>query len=145
MRLATIGFTRKSAERFFGLLRDAGVKRVLDVRLNTRSQLSGFAKTPDLVFFLRAVAGIDYLAVPELAPTAELLDPYKKRGGAWADYEPRYGDLIASRRVDEVLSRDLFDGGCLLCSEHSPEQCHRRLAAEHLARAWGGFEVRHLV
>ena len=144
MRLFTVGFTRKSAECFFTLLAAAGVRRILDVRLNTRSQLSGFAKTPDLAYFLRELAGIDYATVPDLAPTAELLDPYKKRGGAWAEYAPAYRALIESRRVGETLPRDLFDGGCLLCSEHSHRECHRRVAAEYLAEAWGGVEVIHL-
>lgn len=126
------------------LLTEAGVKRVLDVRLNTRSQLSGFAKTPDLAYFLRAIAGIDYAAVPELAPTAELLDPYKKRGGAWNQYAPRYLELIEARRVGQVLDRESFAGGCLLCSEDSAGACHRRLAAEYLADVWGGVDVVHL-
>lgn len=143
MTLFTIGFTRKSAEAFFTLLQRAGVTRVLDVRLNRSSQLSGFGKTPDLEYFLRAVAGIGYAHVPELAPSADMLAAYKRDGGAWADYAPKYLALIEGRRVEE-LPREPFDGGCLLCSEHEPGECHRRLAAEYLARHWGDVEIVHL-
>lgn len=38
--LYTIGFTKKSAERFFGLLRGSHVKQLVDVRISNGSQLA---------------------------------------------------------------------------------------------------------
>jgi len=145
MTLYTIGFTQKGAERFFNLLAANGVRRVLDVRLNNRSQLAGFAKRDDLRYFLHGLCGIDYHELPDLAPTPEILTAYKKNGGDWATYERQFLALLAQRRVAQRLQPSLFEDGCLLCSEHAPTQCHRRLIAEHLREQWGGVEIRHLV
>jgi uncharacterized protein (DUF488 family) len=144
IQLFTIGFTKKSAERFFGELQRAQVKRLLDVRLNNSSQLAGFAKKNDLAFFVKAICGIEYLHLPELAPTAELLDAYKKQKGDWAVYERAFLNLMAARRVEETLTRDLMDGACLLCSEDRPQHCHRRLVAEYLGQKWGKIAIQHL-
>ena len=144
MRLMTIGFTKKSAQRFFEMLQTAGVKRVADVRLNNVSQLAGFAKRRDLEYFLDAICGIDYVHLPDLAPTRELLDAFKKHGGDWRTYESGFLDLMARRRVEETVSPALLDGACLLCSEDKPDHCHRRLVAEYLDRHWGGVDIRHL-
>jgi uncharacterized protein (DUF488 family) len=144
IRLFTIGFTKKTAEEFFTLLEDAGVLRILDVRLNNTSQLAGFAKRDDLQYFLRAIGGIDYVHLPDLAPTADILDAYKKEKGPWSAYEPRFLELIRERKIEETSRRELFDRGCLLCSEDQPEHCHRRLVAEYLAEKWGDVEITHL-
>jgi uncharacterized protein (DUF488 family) len=144
MRLFTIGFTRKTAQKFFGLLRGSGAKRVVDVRLNNVSQLAGFAKRDDLAFFLKEVADMDYVHVPELAPTQEMLDAYKKEKGDWRQYEQRFLGLMRERKIEERLPRSIFDGGCLLCSEDKPHHCHRRLVAEYLQQHWGDIEVKHL-
>jgi uncharacterized protein (DUF488 family) len=144
IQLTTIGFTRKSAERFFRLLADAGVRRVLDVRLNNISQLAGFSKRDDLQYFLRAIGGIDYVHLPDLAPTQAMLDAFKKDNGDWPTYERRFLALMAERRIEETVPRELVDGGCLLCSEDRPHYCHRRLVAEYLAGRWGDVEVRYL-
>jgi len=144
MKIFTIGFTKKSAEEFFSRLQDAGVRRVVDVRLNNTSQIAGFAKARDLVFFLKAIAGMDYIHVPELAPTQDLLDDFVKAKGAWSDYERRFKQLMETRRIAETLSKGLLDGGCLLCSENTPEHCHRRLVAEHLQTHWANVEIVHL-
>src|SRR5688500_6480095 len=142
--LFTIGFAGHSAEEFFEKLTAAGVKTVVDVRLNNVSQLAGFAKRNDLRYFLRAIAGIDYRHELSLAPTQEILDDYKKKRIAWADYERHFSALLAERRPDENLVPASLDGACLLCSEHEPDHCHRRLVAEYLERAWNGVVVRHL-
>jgi len=42
--LYTIGFTKKNARQFFETLKTAGVKRLVDIRLNNQSQLAGFTK-----------------------------------------------------------------------------------------------------
>jgi len=140
----TIGFTKKTAEQFFSQLAAEGVRRVVDTRLNNRSQLAGFAKQDDLKYFLRAIAGIEYVHAPLLAPTQDMLDTYKKGGGAWADYQARFLDLIAGRNIETHFSRDELDASCLLCSEHQPQYCHRRLVAEYLRQKWGEVDIRHL-
>ena len=144
MRLFTIGFTKKSAEKFFSSLQDAGVKRVVDVRLNNNSQLAGFSKRDDLAFFLRSIAGIEYVHLLDLAPTQEMLDRYKKEKGDWAEYEREFNALIEGRKIENSLPRELLDEACLLCSEDRPEHCHRRLVAEHLQRSWHDVTVVHL-
>lgn len=145
MTLFTIGFTKKSAEEFFTLLGKAGVRRVIDIRLNNVSQLAGFAKKDDLRFFLKAIGGIDYVHLPELAPTKEILENYRKSGGSWESYRSEFLELIAQRRIEKQLSRDILDHACLLCSEASPRHCHRSLVAQYLAAGWADLETVHLV
>ena len=144
MRVFTIGFTQKSAPQFFGLLRQSGAKRVLDVRLNNISQLAGFAKKNDLTYFLKEICGLEYVHLPVLAPTQDMLDEYKKNKGDWSVYERRFLDLMAERHIEKMVPGSVIDDGCLLCSEHKPHQCHRRLVAEYLGRFWGPLEVTHL-
>lgn len=140
MQIFTIGFTRKSAQQFFRILSEAGVRRVLDVRLHNASQLAGFTKLGDLEYFLRQILGVDYLHLPLLAPTQELFE----QRGDWTVYQARFSALLAARKVEDQLDRATFDRACLLCSESSPDHCHRRLAAEYLQRKWGNLEIRHL-
>jgi uncharacterized protein (DUF488 family) len=144
IQLFTIGFTKKSAEQFFTRIKNAGVKRVLDIRLKRDSQLAGFAKERDLRYFLPTICSIDYKIVPELAPTDALLTAYKKEGAKWDFYEREFNRLLEQRRVEEKLDKSMFDFGCLLCSESTAEQCHRRLVAEYLQRRWGDVEIKHL-
>jgi uncharacterized protein (DUF488 family) len=145
IHIFTIGFTKKSAEEFFTKLQVAGVRRVVDVRLNNVSQLAGFTKKDDLRFFLSRIGQIDYIHEPKLAPTQEMLDAYKKQKGDWADYERQFLALMAARKIEATVSRDVLDGGCLLCSEETPECCHRRLVVEYLARHWEGVTVTHIL
>jgi len=143
-KLFTIGFTQKGAEKFFTLLRGAGVRRVLDIRLRTDSQLAAFAKRDDLRYFLRELCGADYSHVLGFAPTEEMLDAYKKSKGSWQDYEKAFLPLIAGRRIEELLPVETLDRACLLCSESEPEHCHRRLVAEYLSKKIPGLSVQHL-
>jgi len=144
MKIFTIGFIKKSAETFFTRLTNAGVKRLIDVRLNNVSQLAGFTKKNDLRYFTKAICNIDYLHIPDLAPTAEILDPYKKaKNGDWQLYERQFLELMQSRHI-ENSPREILDGGCLLCSEEEPHHCHRRLVAEYLKKHWGDVEIEHL-
>lgn len=145
MKIFTIGFTNKKAEEFFEKLRTAGVKRVVDVRLNNISQLAGFSKKDDLRYFLRAIADIDYVHLPELAPTKEMLEAYKKFKGDWSVYENEFLELMERRRIETTIAMDVIDNGCLLCSEDKPHHCHRRLVAEYLQSRWPQVAVRHLV
>jgi uncharacterized protein (DUF488 family) len=144
LRLFTIGFTQKNAEQFFTVLVDAGVRRVIDVRLNNSSQLAGFTKRSDLPFFLERIGGIGYIHLPDLAPSQEIFDAIKKRGGDWAVYEREFLALLDERHVAETIAPVIADGDCLLCSEATPEQCHRRLVAEYLRGVRGDIEIRHL-
>ena len=144
MKVFTIGFTKKNAEQFFGRLKQPGLVRLIDARLNNVSQLAGFTKKDDLRFFLRQISNIDYLHLPELAPSQDILDDYKKNGGDWATYERKFLALMERRRVEDKVSKDIINGGCLLCSEPTPEYCHRRLVAEYLKSRWGDLEVVHL-
>lgn len=143
-KIFTIGFTKKSAEVFFGLLCDSGVRRVIDVRLNNSSQLAGFAKRDDLRFFLKGICGIEYVHMSQLAPTEEMLAEYRKKGLEWAEYELRFIDLFTERRIEQLLSKKQAHLACLLCSEETPDHCHRRLVAEYLAKKWGNLEIIHL-
>ncbi len=145
MRVFTIGFTKKPARRFFELLIRSGAKRVVDVRLNNVSQLAGFAKKDDLAYFLEAICGMGYVHLPVLAPTQAILDDYKKRGGDWRVYESSFLALMAQRRVEAVVPKEVIADGCLLCSEDKPDHCHRRLVAEYLQRHWGDIDITHLV
>jgi uncharacterized protein (DUF488 family) len=145
LNLFTIGFTKKSAETFFTRLQKAGVKRLIDVRLNNNSQLAGFSKRDDLAYFVKTIAGIEYVHLLDLAPTAQLLDRYKKADKDWPGYERDFLKLMADRHIEATVPPNLLDGGCLLCSEHQPHHCHRRLVAEYLREKWGNLEIQHLV
>ncbi len=145
VQLFTIGFAETTAEHFFTLLRDAGVKRIVDVRLNNTSQLAGFSKKDDLRFFLREVCDIEYAHVPELAPTQDILDAYKKHKGSWSVYEQEFNALMAKRGIENSFTQDAAHLGCLLCSEKKPHHCHRRLVADYLTKHWGEVSATHLV
>jgi uncharacterized protein (DUF488 family) len=146
MKLYTIGFTQKSAERFFALLRDNGVQRIVDIRLKPDGQLSGFAKRNDLAWFLHRLNGCGYIHLPELAPSAAIRDDYRKDHD-WDRYVPRFEALMDERNIPAALDHASFENqiNCLLCSEPTPGHCHRRLIAERLARTWPAVEVMHLV
>lgn len=145
VQLFTIGFAETSADSFFSLLRRSGAKRVIDVRLNNTSQLSGFTRKDDLRFFLREVCGMDYLHLPQLAPTPDILDAFKKRQGSWSVYEQAFKQLMVSRTVESAMTPDIANLGCLLCSEKRPEHCHRRLVAEYFQEKWSDVAVTHLL
>ncbi|MRR49660.1 MAG: DUF488 domain-containing protein [Rhodocyclaceae bacterium] len=141
----TIGFTQKSAERFFELLMKQGVTHLFDVRLNNSSQLSGFAKRDDLEFFLRRIGNIEYQELKDLAPTKDILSRYQKGSIDWDAYEELYKNEIARRSVERLLTPGMLEGGCLLCSEHKPHHCHRRVAVDYLNECWGQvLEIKHL-
>ncbi len=145
MDVYTIGFTKRTAADFFGTLKRAGIRRLLDVRLNNTSQLAGFAKQEDLRFFLKELCAADYMHEPLLAPTQEILDAYKKGKGSWEEYVRCFLALLAERRVEARLDRSLFEvPTVLLCSEKSATHCHRRLVLEYLQAKWGDLRIVHL-
>ena len=145
MRLFTIGFTKKNAREFFTKLVQSGVKRVVDVRLKNTSGLSGFSKKDDLKYFLEKIGPIEYVHLIKLAPTADILDDFKKRKGLWSNYETGFLTLMKQRHIEDRLRGVIHDGDCLLCSEDTPEHCHRRLVVEYLNEKWGDIEVNHIV
>lgn len=132
MNVYTIGFTKKNAETFFNFLKESDVKTLIDVRLNNVSQLAGFAKKDDLKFFLKELCGADYVHSPELAPTKDILNAYKKGDMPWEAYEDKFLNLMGQRNIEKSIRPELLDRGCLLCSEHEPHLCHRRLVVEYL-------------
>jgi uncharacterized protein (DUF488 family) len=145
MEIYSIGFTQKSAREFFDTLKAHGIERLLDVRLNNTSQLAAFAKQADLAYFLHEICGAAYEHEPLLAPTQEMLDTYKKQKGSWEDYTEAYLALIRTRKVEAALSKKSFrKKTVLLCSEATPEHCHRRLVLEYLQEHWKGVTIRHL-
>jgi uncharacterized protein (DUF488 family) len=141
----TIGFTKKSAETFFTTLQNAGVKRLVDIRLNNVSQLAGFTKKDDLRYFTEQICRIEYVHLPVLAPTEDILHTARKEKNIdWEQWEHAFLGLMAERRIEQTVPRDLLDGACLLCSEEKPDHCHRRLVAEYLNANWGGVHIQHL-
>ncbi|HHN8406097.1 TPA: DUF488 family protein [Morganella morganii] len=146
MKVFSIGFTEKTAEDFFSLIMSQpDIKTLVDVRLNNVSQLSGFAKKNDLKYFLKVLCGVEYVHIPDLAPTKEMLNPYKKGNISWSDYEDMFMNLLIKRNIERI-DKSLIENSCLLCSEHKPHYCHRRLVIEYLNSHWDtNFEVNHLV
>ena len=145
-KIFTIGFTRKTAEEFFETLKDNGVKKVIDVRLNNTAQILAFSKYPDIEYFLRELIGAKYFHDKKFAPSEKILTRYKKKIIGWDDYEKEFADLMAYRDI-EVYITDNYSNAeniCLLCSEVSPENCHRRLVAEKIAEVLGDVRIIHL-
>jgi len=146
LNLYTIGFTQKSAQEFFELLSSHKIQRLVDIRINPQGQLSGFAKQEDLPYFLEKLANsCQYIHMPELAPTKEILKDYRNDGD-WPRYVTLFQNLMDERNIPESLNRADFETVtcCLLCSESTPQHCHRRLVAERLASHWRNVEIIHL-
>jgi len=146
MEIFTIGFTQTTAEDFFGRLKSHRIERLLDVRLNNRSQLAGFAKRDDLAYFLRELASARYEHAPLLAPSQEILSAYKKEKSiSWSEYEERFMALMRDRAIERELDPgDFAVRTVLLCSEATPEHCHRRLVVEYLSSHWPAVTAVHL-
>ncbi|OJW25517.1 MAG: hypothetical protein BGO49_10865 [Planctomycetales bacterium 71-10] len=144
MKLFTIGFTKKSAETFFTRIKNSGARTLIDVRLNNVSQLAGFTKKNDLKYFTGEICKIDYLHLPVLAPTQDILTAFKTNKGDWGIYERQFLKLMEDRKIEAALTPEQLDGGCLLCSEEKPHHCHRRLVAEYLKERWKDVEIEHI-
>jgi uncharacterized protein (DUF488 family) len=143
MNIFTIGFSQKSAEEFFTLLMKNKVKKLIDIRLNNKSQLAGFANAKHLPYFLK-LHNIKYEYKPELAPSKDLLDGYKKKTIDWNEYIDIYKKLLIDRDILNNISIEDFDNAVLLCSEPTADQCHRRLMAEYLKDNFKNISIRHL-
>jgi uncharacterized protein (DUF488 family) len=145
-KVYTIGFTKKTAAKFFGALTQAGIRRLVDIRLNSVSQLAGFAKQTDLPYFLKMICDAEYVHEPLLTPPKDLLAAYRKKSVRWEEFERAFIEVLAERRVEVRIKRKLFAGpSVLLCSEAEPVHCHRRLVAEYLRLKWGGLDIVHLL
>ena len=145
IKIFTIGFAGSSAENFFERLRGAGVRKVIDTRLWASSQLAGFAKKKDLPYFLKEIANIDYEYRKELAPSDDILKPFKNNQLSWDEYEVQYIDLIKHRNIANILNPDEVHEACFLCACKTEHHCHRRLLAEYLRREWNRpVEIVHL-
>ncbi|MFA0847160.1 MAG: DUF488 family protein [Methanobacterium formicicum] len=141
MKIYTIGFTQKSAEEFFNILKDNQIEQLVDIRLNNKSQLAGFTKMKDLKYFLKKIANIDYYYFDYLAPTKEL----RKIVEQWEIYTYEYLKLLENRNVLDILDPDFFKKRTVfLCSEKLASQCHRRILANYIQENWPNVEVVHL-
>ncbi|MEN4006310.1 MAG: DUF488 domain-containing protein [Methanobacterium sp.] len=141
MKIYTIGFTKKSAEKFFKILKDNDIKQIVDVRLNNTSQLAGFTKKNDLEYFLQEIANIKYYHFDFLTPTKEM----RKHVDNWDLYTKEYLDLMEDRKILGKLDREFFKKRtCLLCSEPSPDHCHRGILSDYLKKHWENVKVVHL-
>ncbi|MFZ1325126.1 MAG: DUF488 domain-containing protein [Candidatus Contendobacter sp.] len=146
MKTYTIGFTQKNAQRFFTLIKHNNVARIIDIRLNNISQLAGFAKRDDLKYFLSELCDADYIYIKELTPTKDILNAYKKKEISWDGYEDKFLNLMSQRNIERTIDKSVIENGCLLCSEHEPHYCHRRLVVEYLNQSWSTeIEVVHLI
>lgn len=130
--LYTIGFTQKSAKDFFELLIKNKVKKIVDIRINNSSQLAGFAKGKDLAYLADAIANIGYIHITDFAPTKELLSSYQKGDVSWQEYIKVFRNLLDERKITAKYDIKNYNQACFLCSEATPEQCHRRLLSEYL-------------
>jgi len=149
MRIFTIGFTKKSAEEFFELLKKNKVSLLLDIRLKNNSQLAGFAKGDDLKYFTKEILGIDYIHDVRFSPTEELFDSNKKGNMSWSDFEKEFKKVMVERDLINVIKNEYInklDGICLLCSEEKASKCHRSLVAEFIKDNLkiGDIEIVHL-
>ena len=140
--LYTIGFTKKNAKKFFGLLKNAGIKKLIDIRINNSSQLAGFAKGADLEFFMKEICNAEYVHITDLAPTKELLKDYQDKVIDWTGYTIIFNKLMQSRRIAERYRVEDLDQCCFLCTEDTPEKCHRRLVAEYIKNHNPDKEIR---
>jgi len=143
-RVFTIGYAGKNAREFFTMLKQAGVRKVIDVRLCNTSQLAGFSKKQDIEYFLQAIVGAKYIHLPIMAPTKQLLNDYKKGSIDWEQYESQFKSIISQRQIENHVMEQDMDMSCFLCSEAVADNCHRRLVAEYLAGVWSNISIIHL-
>lgn len=144
VKLFTIGYAGKDAQDFFTILKQAGIKKVVDVRLYNTSQLAGFTKKRDVEYFLQTIVGAKYAHLPVMAPTKQLLNDYKKGSISWQQYETEFNLIITERQIEKQIMAEDMDMIGFLCSEASADKCHRRLVAEYLAKHGQNISIVHL-
>ena len=145
-KIFTIGFTKKTAEEFFTCLENNHVEKIVDVRLFNKSQLLGFTKYPDIEYFLRNLCNINYVHDLQFAPSKRILEAYQKKYIDWQGYERAFSELMTTNNIDDYILKNYADADniCLMCTEVSPENCHRRLVAEKIRDVLGDVEIIHL-
>ena len=139
-KIFTIGFSGKSPDAFLDVLNAVRVRAVWDIRLWRVSAYVPFYSGDSLA----GVLGTRYEYHPEFAPSTEILASYKDGRITWPDYELMYRELLATRHPTAGLTPDALDRICLLCTEKSATQCHRRLAAEYITTQFPDTEIMHL-
>ena len=144
IRIFTIGYAGKNAHEFFAILKQAGIRKVIDVRLYNTSQLAGFTKKQDVEYFLQSIVGAEYVHLPIMSPTKQLLNDYKKGLISWQQYETQFKSIIAARQIEKHITPQDINMACFLCSEAKADNCHRRLIAEYLAGLWPNISIIHL-
>jgi len=146
MTIFTMGFTQKNAQQFFELIKSNKIDLLIDIRLNNKSQLAGFTKGPDLAYFLKQLCNCEYSHCVDFAPTKEILDNYKKGTTTWIDYENSFIPLIEKRKIENLFVSQYshFNNICLLCSEPTPQMCHRRLVADYLKNHIPKVSIKHI-
>ncbi len=144
MELFTIGYTKKSAEKFFGIITDNKIEIVADVRLYNSTQLAGFSKSVDLQYFLKKICGCNYIALKQLAPTPSLFEDYKNGKTTWNEYEKIYNKFLDTQANLDFFYAFKNKRICILCAESTPEHCHRRLIAEKVSKTYDNVKITHL-
>jgi len=140
----TIGYAGKNARQFFTILQQANIKKVIDVRLYNTSQLAGFTKRQDIEYFLKTIVCADYIHLPIMAPTKQLLNDYKKGVISWQEYEIEFRSIIAQRQIEKKIMFQDMNKACFLCSEAKADKCHRRLVVEYLSKFRQNITISHL-
>ncbi|TJX12702.1 DUF488 domain-containing protein [Tissierella creatinini] len=145
-KIYTIGFTKKTAERFFNILKENRIELVLDIRLNNTSQLAGFAKFPDIKYFLNQICGIEYIHDVRFSPSEETLKRYKKKAINWEQYISEFNITMNERNINKDIKENysLDKNVCLLCSEVTSENCHRSLVSSRFKDIFGDIDIINL-
>ena len=144
IKLFTIGFTKKTAQHFFETLIKNDVRKIVDIRFNNSGQLAGFSKGTDLKYFAKTIANIEYVYISDFAPTKELLSDYQNKRIDWIYYQKAFLQLIEQREIETKYDISDFDKACFLCSEDTPERCHRRLLVEFFQEKNNDIQIIHL-
>ncbi len=142
----TIGYTKKSAETFFELLKKYNIDIVIDIRLNNTSQLAGFTKYPDIIYLLHEIDDISYTHDKMFAPDKNTLLKYKKKEIDWIQYVGEFSNTMNERNIKEYIKQNykLNKKLCLLCSEATAMNCHRSLVADEFKKVFKRIEIVHL-
>lgn len=144
MNLFTIGYTKKSAEKFFEIISDNKIEIVADVRLYNSTQLAGFSKSADLQYFLKRICNCSYIALKQLAPNPSLFENYKSGKTSWAEYEKIYNKFLDTQANLDFFYAFKNKRICILCAENTPEHCHRKLIAGKIAKIYDDITITHL-